>query len=58
MKTLTNTTGSKIVNITTDATGTIRAMYCQVYQGQQQVLESKSFTNENKANSWASKKLA
>ena len=58
MKTLNNATGSKSVNITTDATGATRAMYVQNYNGSQQVLESKSFTNENKANSWAVKKLA
>jgi hypothetical protein len=58
MTTIKNTTGSKAVNITTDATGTVRAMYVQIYNGEQQVLQSKSFSNQNTASKWASKVLA
>jgi len=50
---LTNTTGSKAVNISKDATGTIRAMYVQIYNGQEQVLQSKSFATEKAATKWA-----
>jgi hypothetical protein len=40
MTTLKNTTGSKAVNIITDATGNVRAMYVQIYNGEQQVFAS------------------
>jgi hypothetical protein len=58
MTTIKNTTGSKAVNITTDATGKVRAMYVQIYNGEQQVLQSKSFSNQNTASKWANKILA
>lgn len=57
MTTITNTTGSKAVNITKDATGNVRAMYVQVYNGEQQVLQSKTFTNINNAVKWSKKLL-
>lgn len=57
MTTLKNTTGSKAVNITTDATGNVRAMYLQIYNGEQQVLQSKTFATTKKAESWATKML-
>ena len=37
MTTIKNTTGTKAVNISTDATGTVRAMYVQIYNGHEQV---------------------
>lgn len=58
MTTLTNATGSKRVNISTDGTGTVRAMYVQVYNGEEQVLEAKSYSTIKRAEKWASKKLA
>ena len=58
MTTLQNTTGSKAVNITTDATGNVRAMYVQNYKGQQQVLQSKTFATLKNAEKWAKKTLA
>jgi hypothetical protein len=58
MTTLKNTTGSKAVNILTDQTGIVRAMYVQIYQNEQQVLESKSFANVKNAEKWGNKKLA
>ena len=58
MTTLQNTTGSKAVNITTDATGNVRAMYVQNYNGQQQVLQSKTFATIKNAEKWAKKTLA
>lgn len=55
MTTIKNTTGSKAVNITTDATGAVHAMYVQIYQGEQQVLQSKTFANVKNAEKWAAK---
>jgi hypothetical protein len=57
MTTVTNTTGSKAVNITTDAQGIVRAMYVQVYNGEQQVLQSKEFASVKNAEKWANKIL-
>jgi len=57
MTTLKNTTGSKAVNITTDATGNARAIYVQVYNGEQQVLRSNTFSNKKNAEKWANKIL-
>jgi|TARA_R110000744_G_scaffold148016_1_gene261088 hypothetical protein len=57
MITLSNTTGSKKVNLITDATGTVRAMYVQVYNGQEQVLDSKSYKSFKMAEKWANKQL-
>jgi hypothetical protein len=57
MTTLKNTTGSKAVNITTDAIGKVRAMYVQIYNGEQQVLQSKTFATEKNAEKWANKIL-
>jgi hypothetical protein len=53
MKTFKNTTGSKAVNISTDATGNFRAMYVQVYNGEEQVLQAKTFANVKNAEKWA-----
>jgi len=55
--TLKNTTGSKAVNISTDATGNVRAMYVQIYNGEQQVLQAKTFTTVENAEKWANKIL-
>ena len=57
MTTFKNATGTKAVNISKDATGTFRAMYVQIYNGQEQVLESKSYSSENRAIKWAKSKL-
>lgn len=57
MTTIKNTTGSKAVNITKDATGTYRAMYVQIYQQEQQVLNSKDFKSLKTAEKWANKIL-
>ena len=57
MTTLKNTTGTKAVNITTDASGNVRAMYVQIYNNEQQVLQSKSFTSVKTAEKWAAKLL-
>ncbi len=56
MKTLTNESGSKIVNIT-NREGVFTCMYCDVYQGEQQVLDSKSYKSEKMAVKWANNKL-
>ena len=57
MKTISNTTGSKKVNISTDVTGIVRAFYVQVYNGQEQVLDSKSYKSLKMAEKWANKQL-
>jgi hypothetical protein len=57
MTTLTNTTGSKKVNLITDGSGMTRAMYVQVYEGQEQVLDSKSYKSFKMAEKWANKQL-
>jgi hypothetical protein len=58
MTTIKNTTGTKAVNITTDATGKVRAMYVQIYNNEQQVLQAKDFSTINNAKKWANKLLA
>jgi hypothetical protein len=57
MTTFTNTTGTKAVNISQDGTGTFRAIYVQIYNNDQQVLDSKDFTSINRAEKWANKVL-
>jgi hypothetical protein len=57
MTTIKNTTGTKAVNISTDATGKVRAMHVQIYNGHEQVLESKSYSTEKRALKWAESKL-
>jgi hypothetical protein len=57
MRTLRNTTGSKAVNISTDANGTVKAMYVQIYNGEQQVLQAKDFATVKNAEKWANKIL-
>ena len=57
MTTLTNRTGSKEVRIMTDGTGAVRAMYCQIYQGEAQLLEFKSFASVKNAEKWGNKIL-
>lgn len=57
MTTLTNTTGSKEVKIRKNGENLFIAMYCQVYYGESQVLQSKSFANQKNAEKWANKVL-
>ena len=57
MKTLRNTTGTKAVNISTDTTGMVRAMFIQLYNGHEQVLESKTYSTIKRAEKWAKSKL-
>ena len=52
-----NNSGSKAVNISTDATGTVNAMYVQIYKGEEQVLKSKSYKTIKTAIKWANKML-
>lgn len=56
MKTLSNESGSKVVNITSKD-GVFTCMYCDVYKGEQQVLDSKAYKSEKMAIKWANKKL-
>lgn len=60
MTTLSNPTGSKKVNITTDNgydTPIFRAMYVQVYNGEEQLLDSKFYKSLNMAIKWGNNKL-
>jgi len=57
MKTLTNTTGSKAVNISNPAPMQFIAMYVQIYNGEQDVLQSKTFATLKGATKWANTKL-
>ena len=57
MTILTNSTGRKEVRIMTDATGSIHAMYCQVYHGDSQVLQAKTFASVKNAEKWGNKIL-
>lgn len=57
MTTLTSTSGKKAVNISTDATGSVRAMHVQICIGYEQVLQSKTFANVANAEKWAKKIL-
>ena len=52
MTTIKNIKGTKAVKISTDGSGTFRAMYVQIYNGEEQVLQSKSFTTEKRAAIW------
>jgi|688.fasta_scaffold374146_3 hypothetical protein len=53
-----NNTGSKAVRISTDSTGCIRAAYVQIYNGEEQVLDFKTFATIKNAEKWANKILA
>jgi len=58
--TISNSTDSKRVNIITDnGYGDIifRAFYVQVYNGQEQVLDTKDYASLKMAQKWAAKKL-
>jgi hypothetical protein len=57
MTTIKNITGNKAVNISTDASGNTRAMYVQIYNGDQQVLQAKTFSTVKNAEKWANKIL-
>ena len=60
MTTISNPTGSKIVIVQLNGGNTkdVRASYCQVYKGDTQVLQAKSFASEANAAKWAAKVLA
>jgi hypothetical protein len=57
MTTLKNTTGSKAVNISNTAPMQFIAMYVQIYNNEQDVLQSKTFTTLKGAKKWAIKIL-
>lgn len=58
MITFINETGTKKVKIITDATGTIMAMFIQIYNFKEQVLETKIYKSIKFAKKWAMKKLS
>ena len=53
MTTIKNSTGSKAVKISTDSTGSVQAMYVQIYQGEEQVLDAKTYSTIKRAEKWA-----
>jgi archaellum component FlaF (FlaF/FlaG flagellin family) len=55
--TITNNRNTKAVNISTDATGSVRAFYVQFTSNGEQVLQSKDFASVNNATKWANKIL-
>ena len=57
MTTITNTSGSKAVNIVNQAPMTFVASYVQIYKGEQNVLQTKIFTTLKGATTWAKKVL-
>jgi len=60
MTTLFNTSGSKKVNILIDNNydkPIFRSLYVQVYNGEEQVLDSKEYYSLKMATKWANKKL-
>jgi hypothetical protein len=57
MTTYNNTSGSKSVNISVDALGMVRVFYIQNYNGEQQVLQAKTFKTFRSAERYAKKIL-
>jgi len=57
MTTIANTTGSKTVKITTDSNNVVRAMYIQIYKGEENLIQAKDFANVKNAKKWANKIL-
>jgi len=57
MTTITNTTGTKAVNIINNEAKSFICMYVQIYNGQEQVLESKTYSSINASKKWATNKL-
>jgi hypothetical protein len=59
MTTFKSQSGSKMVKVSfCNYAQVYRAFYVQVYQGEEQVLDSKTFKTENNASKWAAKMLA
>ena len=56
MTTLKNQSGSKAVNIKSNL-GSFIAMYVQIYNCEQQVLETKYFATEKRAIKWSESKI-
>jgi hypothetical protein len=57
MTTLTNSTGSKAVNISNSAPMVFNCFYVQIYKGEETVLQAKTFTTFKGAKNWANKVL-
>jgi hypothetical protein len=57
MTTLTNSTGSKAVNIRMNEANSVIASYVQIYKGEEQVLQTKFFANTKNAEKWGNKML-
>ena len=57
MRSIQNATGSKEVRFS-NQNGTIMCFYGQNYKGEFQVLDSKDYSSEKRAISWAKKQLS
>jgi hypothetical protein len=57
MTTLQNTTATKKVHFVKDGTSMTRAIYVQVYRGQEQVLDFKDYKSIKMAKKWGIKML-
>ena len=57
MKTLTNTTRTKAVNIKANGMGSFIALYVQRYNNDEQVLDTKTYATEKSCVKWANNKL-
>lgn len=57
MTTITTTTGTEAVNVYQKHDGNFRALYVQIYNGDQQVLQVKEFKTKTSALKWAYKIL-
>jgi hypothetical protein len=56
-KVIKSLTSDKMVRISTDAEGNVRAAYVQVYNREEDLIQLKSFANVKKAEAWAKKIL-
>ena len=57
MTTIKNETGAKAVNIKSNGMGSFIALYVQIYNNEEQVLETKTYKNIKSCEKWANKML-
>ena len=57
MTTIKNETGTKAVNIKSNGMGSFIALYVQIYNNEEQVLETKTYKSVKSCDKWANKML-
>lgn len=57
MTTIKNETGTKAVNIKSNGMGSFIALYVQIYNNEEQVLETKTYKSVKSCEKWANKML-